>query len=70
MVETIGLMETMRDGGDHWVDYGVHEGLYGPWWMIDGDHWDGGGHWDGGDHWDDGEHWVDGDCGGWWRPLG
>ena len=40
MLETIGIMETMRDGGDHWVDGGCrddgdHEGLYGGhegWW--------------------------------------
>ena len=70
MGETIGLMGAagmmgtmrdcmgaMRDGGDHWDD-GVHEGLYGPWWMIDGGHWDGGGHWD------------DGGREGWWGPLG
>ena len=41
-------MGAMRDCGDHRVDGGcrddgVHEGLYGPWWMIDGGHWDGGG---------------------------
>ena len=60
-------METMRDGGDHWDD-GGHEGLYGPWRMIDGGIGmmeamrDGGDDWDGGDHWDDGDH------KGWWRP--
>ena len=58
MVEAMrDCMGAMRDGGDHWDD-GVHEGLYGPWRMID---W---GHWDDGDRCDAGGQWAGGRWGG------